>query len=161
MHINYRPFRPDELEDLVQLSLLAWVPVFTSFEDVLGSEIYSRIYPDWRQSQRETVETICSDADKNMVWVAETDERIVGFIVFELNIKEQTGEVQLLAVHPDFQNDGIGTHLNNLALEEMKKSGMSIAVVGTGGDPGHAPARRSYEKAGYTALPLVRYYKAL
>jgi len=43
----------------------------------------------------------------------------------------------------------------------MKESGMKLAVVGTGGDPGHAPARRSYEKAGYTGLPLVRYYKVL
>jgi hypothetical protein len=38
---------------------------------------------------------------------------------------------------------------------------MQLAVVGTGGDEGHAPARRSYEKAGYTGLPLMRYYKAL
>ena len=38
---------------------------------------------------------------------------------------------------------------------------MEMAEVMTGGDPGHAPARRSYEKAGYTPLPLVRYYKAL
>jgi hypothetical protein len=43
----------------------------------------------------------------------------------------------------------------------MREAGMKLAVVGTGGDPGHAPARRSYEKAGYTGLPLVRYYKDL
>jgi hypothetical protein len=38
---------------------------------------------------------------------------------------------------------------------------MDLAVAATGGDPGHAPARRSYEKAGYTALPLVRFYRAV
>ncbi|WP_239945797.1 MULTISPECIES: GNAT family N-acetyltransferase [unclassified Streptomyces] len=38
---------------------------------------------------------------------------------------------------------------------------MTLASTWTGGDPGHAPARRTCEKAGYTALPLVRYYKAL
>jgi hypothetical protein len=43
----------------------------------------------------------------------------------------------------------------------MKENGMKLAVVGTGGDPGHAPARRAYEKAGYTAMPAVRYYKEL
>ena len=45
--------------------------------------------------------------------------------------------------------------------DHAKESGMKLAEVGTGGDPSHAPARRSYEKAGYTALPLVRYYKDL
>jgi hypothetical protein len=36
-----------------------------------------------------------------------------------------------------------------------------LAIVATGGDPGHAPARRTYEKAGFTPLPLVRYYALL
>ena len=36
-----------------------------------------------------------------------------------------------------------------------------LAVVGTGGDLGHAPARRVYEKAGFVGLPLVRYYARL
>jgi len=51
--------------------------------------------------------------------------------------------------------------LNTFVLRKLEDGGMKLAVVGTGGDEGHAPARRSYEKAGYTALPLVRYYKDL
>ena len=31
----------------------------------------------------------------------------------------------------------------------MRSRGMDIAVVETGGDPGHAPARAAYEKAGF------------
>jgi hypothetical protein len=38
---------------------------------------------------------------------------------------------------------------------------MTVAMVETGGDSGHAPARRDYEKAGYTLLPVARYFKAL
>ena len=34
-------------------------------------------------------------------------------------------------------------------------------MIDTGGDPGHAPARQVYEKANYTLLPIVRYFKAL
>jgi ribosomal protein S18 acetylase RimI-like enzyme len=64
-------------------------------------------------------------------------------------------------VHPDYQNRGIGTSLNTFALARMKASGMVLADLHTGGDPGHAPARKAYEKAGYTALPLVHYYKDL
>jgi GNAT superfamily N-acetyltransferase len=62
-------------------------------------------------------------------------------------------------VHPEYQNRGIGTALNKFVLEKMKESGMKLAVVATGGDPGHAPARRAYEKAGYRAFPGVRYYQ--
>jgi hypothetical protein len=38
---------------------------------------------------------------------------------------------------------------------------MDIAVVETGGDPGHAPARAAYEVAGFTLLPIARYFRLL
>jgi ribosomal protein S18 acetylase RimI-like enzyme len=161
MNLHIRPVRDNDVDDLVRLSLLAWVPVFSSFQQILGPNIYALIWPDWRTSQREAVETVCKDGEKTIVWVAEVDGMVVGFLAYELNSKEKTGEVQLLAVHPEYQNLGIGTELNNFALEKMKESGMKMARVDTGGDPSHAPARRSYQKAGYTALPLVRYFKDL
>jgi hypothetical protein len=43
----------------------------------------------------------------------------------------------------------------------MRAHGMDIVAVGTGGDPGHAPARALYESLGYTALPGVRYLSLL
>ncbi len=156
-----RLLETNEIEEVVQLSLLAWASVFASFEQVLGPTIYAKVYPDWKKSQREGVAAVCRDVENYTTWVAELDQTVVGFIAYELNFKERVGEVYLLAVHPDYQNQGIGTELNNFALGKMKERGVQLAVVGTGGDPGHAPARRAYEKAGYTPLPLVRYYKDL
>jgi predicted N-acetyltransferase YhbS len=163
VNIQIRPFHDDDMAAIVELSLLAWEPVFQSFEQVLGSRIYARIYPDWRTRQREDVEAVCKDREKTSVRVAEADGKVVGFIAWHLHAADaaQTGEVVLLAVHPAYQNQGIGTDLNTLALAQMQAAGMQLVAVGTGGDPGHAPARRAYEKAGYTAMPQVRYYKAL
>ena len=161
MNLHIRPVCDHDIEDLLQLSLLAWAPVFESFEQVLGHAIYTLIYPDWQTSQRSGVESVIKDTQKFSVLVAEVNGVVVGFIAYELNLQEKTGEVQLLAVHPAYQNQEIGTELNIFALRKMQESGMKLAVVGTGGDPSHAPARRSYEKAGYTGLPLVRYYKDL
>ena len=161
MDLQIRPFVANDLNDIIELSLLAWEPVFTSWEKVLGADLYPiAIYRDWRAGQKETVEKICGDVKIN-TWVAEVDGKAIGFVAYELNETNKVGEVQLLAVHPAYQNHGIGTELNTLALEKLKEGGMRLAVVGTGGDEGHAPARRSYEKAGYTGLPLMRYYKAL
>jgi ribosomal protein S18 acetylase RimI-like enzyme len=161
MNLHIRPVCDADVEDLVRLSLLAWAPIFCSFEQILGPEIYPIIYPDWRKIQREAVEKVCRDGEKTIVWVAEVDGVVVGFVAYKFHSQDRTGEVDLLAVHPEYQNRAIGTELNKFALEKMKESGMKLAVVGTGGDESHAPARRSYEKAGYTALPLVRYYKDL
>ncbi|BAB78102.1 MULTISPECIES: GNAT family N-acetyltransferase [Nostocaceae] len=56
---------------------------------------------------------------------------------------------------------GVGSALINFALNWMKATGISIAMVETGGDPGHAPARCTYEKLGFGLFPVARYFKKL
>jgi ribosomal protein S18 acetylase RimI-like enzyme len=46
-------------------------------------------------------------------------------------------------------------------VSEVRAGGVPLAVIGTDGDDGHAPARALYERHGFTGLPLVRYYRAL
>ncbi len=67
----------------------------------------------------------------------------------------------MLAVDPGQQHRGAGTALTEAATDWLRGSGMRVAMVETGGDPGHAPARRVYQRAGYTALPVARHFKAL
>jgi ribosomal protein S18 acetylase RimI-like enzyme len=154
-----RPLAERHIAEIVELSLLAWEPVFEPLEKVLGPRVFPILYPDWRKSQAEGVAGACRATDKRHTLVAELDGRVVGFLSYEL--KGETGEVVLLAVHPEFQRRGIATELNQAALDAMKAAGMKMAVAETGGEEGHAPARRAYEKAGYTGLPLVRYFKDL
>ncbi len=161
MQVSIRPASSDDTEALAQLSLLAWAPVFASFRHVFGPTVYALLYPDWEKQQREVVERACDDRENTMVWVAEVDGTVAGFIAYTLNVAEKQGMVELLAVHPEHQNRGVGTALNRFALEQMKQRGMRLAGLSTGGDPGHAVARRAYEKAGYVALPIVWYYQEL
>ena len=161
MNLNIRLYRDDDLDAIVQLSLLAWEPVFHSLEHVLGYNIFALLQPDWRDGQAKGVASACQDREKYTTLVAEVDGVVAGFLAYTLKHEEQTGYVDLLAVHPGYQNRGVGVALNNAALEQIRESGMKLAIVETGGDPGHAPARRAYEKAGYTGLPIVRYFKDL
>jgi GNAT superfamily N-acetyltransferase len=56
---------------------------------------------------------------------------------------------------------GVGRALTAHALEQLRAAGCTPAVVATSGDPGHPPERGLYEAAGFTALPLVRYYRTI
>ena len=146
---------------MVDLSLRAWAPVFASLEQVLGSEVFKRMHPDWREDQQRAVEDVCT-AQRKRVWVAEVDRTVAGFVAIELHHPERSmGEISMLAVDPDYQGGGIGTALTEFALERLEEAGMKVAMVETGGDPGHAAARRTYEKAGYVLLPIARYFKNL
>ncbi len=67
----------------------------------------------------------------------------------------------MIAVDPGQQRQGVGASLTAVAVEWFAASGMTLAMVETGGDAGHAPARRTYERAGFTRLPVARYFRAL
>jgi ribosomal protein S18 acetylase RimI-like enzyme len=158
-----RPFEERDAEAVVGLSLRAWAPVFVSIEQALGSEIYESLYPEgWQESQRRSVEGVLA-AEETRVWVAEVVEggTVAGFVAVNLHPESSMGEVYMVAVDPDYQGGGIGTALNEFALAGIKAAGMAVAMVETGCDPGHAAARRTYEKAGYTLLPVARYFKKL
>jgi ribosomal protein S18 acetylase RimI-like enzyme len=156
-----RPFEDRDTDAVVDLSLRAWAPAFASLEQVLGSEIFRRQHPDWRVDQRRAVEAVLA-AEKTPVWVAGLGANAVGFVAVELHHPEDDmGEISMLAVDPDYQGSGIGTALTEFALDRLKDAGMTVAMVETGGNPGHAAARRTYEKAGYTQLPIARYFKNL
>ena len=161
MRAQVRPLDDRDAEAVVGLSLRAWAPVFASIEQALGSEIYGLLFPDgWLASQRQAVEAVCASQEKR-VWVAEVDGTTVGFVAVDLHPESSMGEIHMLAVDPDHQGNGIGTALTEFALARIKGAGMKVAMVETGGDPGHAAARRTYEKAGYLHLPIARYFKNL
>jgi ribosomal protein S18 acetylase RimI-like enzyme len=71
------------------------------------------------------------------------------------------GVIDIIGVDPDHQRRGISSALTEIATEHMRTSGMDIAVVETGGDSGHAPARAADETAGFTLLPIARYFRLL
>jgi len=146
---------------VVSLSLRAWAPVFASIERAMESEVYEQLYPEgWRESQRQAVEAVLA-AKKTRVWVAEVGTSTVGFVAVDLHPESSMGEIYMLAVDPDYQGGGIGTALTEFALAWIKDAGMAVAMVETGGDPGHAAARRTYEKVGYVHMPIARYFKKL
>ena len=164
MVVEIRPFAEADVDPVVAVSLRAWAPVFASFAEVLGQGIYRRIYPDWRTAQARAVEQTCRD-HLGSAWVAVDGGTPVGFAVVvwhdEPDTGVRSGEIEMIAVDPSHQRRGIASELIRVAVERMRAEGAGLAVIGTGGDPGHAPARAAYEKAGFTALPIVRYYREL
>ena len=158
MTTTIRPFVAGDTDRVVELSLAAWQPVFASFRDILGAGLYERIHPDWRVAQAASVRQAL---DLNSSWVSTHGGVITGFVNVVFNHAERSGEIYMIAVDPAHQRQGAASLLTEYALEEMRAQGLDLAIVATGGDPGHAPARRTYERAGFTGCPQVWYAKRL
>ena len=71
------------------------------------------------------------------------------------------GAIDIIGVDPDYQPRGVSSRLTEVALDRTRRRGMDIAVVETGGDAGHAPARAAYDAAGFTLLPIARNFRLL
>lgn len=153
-----RSYEPTDVDRVVALSLTAWEPVFASFRRVFGDELYLRIHPDWETTQAASVRDAL---DRHDTWVSVTDDVVSGFVNVTFDHHEQSAEIYMIAVDPTFQRRGIASRLTDFALNEMRARGIDLAIVATGGDPGHAPARATYEKAGFVGCPQVWYAKSL
>ena len=157
-----REYRPGDDEPIVELSLRAWEPVFGSVAAELGPELNTLLHgEDWRDHQeREVRETLARDGMRT--WVADEDGRVAGFVsAAVVDPRRLIGEIAMLAVDPASQRRGIGAALTEVATAWLRECGMRVAFLGTGGDEGHAPARRLYDRAGFTCFPVTQYFKAL
>jgi GNAT superfamily N-acetyltransferase len=160
VRVGIRSFEVTDTDAVVDLSLRAWAPVHISIREALGPEINDALQPDWRAMQQRDVEEVLSAPARN-VWVADVDAIVAGFVAVRIHDDRRIGEIDMLAVDPPRQGAGIGTTLTKFALDWIRASGISVAMVGTGADPGHAPARRTYEKAGMKFVPMSRYFMKL
>ncbi len=129
--------------------------------EVLGDEIFLPLHPDWKATQAAAVRSSCTSRNRD-VFVALVDERPVGFVTVGLNaFHKGMGVIDIIGVDPEYQRRGVAARLTAVAVDHMRREGMDIAVVETGGVPGHAPARAAYEEAGFTLLPISRYFRVL
>lgn len=157
---DIRPVQSSEIDRIVDIALRAWAPVHASIADVLGAGLNHRVYPDWAASQATDVRDACADPDVQ-VFVATDGSEVLGFVAIRVDAAGGSGEVDMIAVDPRRQRRGVGRGLAERALKVMREQGCTLVHVATGGDAGHAPARALYDAAGFTALPLVRYYREI
>lgn len=157
-----RAFEANDLARLQEIRAAAYKPVFQSFRSIVGGKIARIAFAESEREQAELLDQICAAASSHCVFVVEHGAAIVGFCAVTVDRNSRVGEIDLNAVHPDHQGQGIGARMYEHALEYLRAAGMHVATVGTGGDASHAPARRAYEKAGFgPAIPSVYLYKSL
>jgi len=162
MSFHIRAYAPDDLATLHAIRAAAFAPVFASFRDIVGPEIATLGLATAEQEQAELLDAIAKPDSGHGIAVAEVNSAIAGFVSWKPSIAPGIGEITLNAVHPHYGGKGVGTALYDHALAALKAAGMQLATVGAGGDSSHAPARRAYEKAGFSVnLPSIYMYRRL
>lgn len=160
--ITIRNVRPEDVETLVEIAIAAWEPINAARMQILGGELFTALRADWRTWKAEQVRSACAPDGRARVCVAEDGGRVVGFATYYVNESSGVGELGNNAVHTDARGKGIGGKMYEYVFDRLRERGMRFVAVHTGGDSGHAAARRAYEKAGFNIQdPKVHYYRKL
>jgi ribosomal-protein-alanine N-acetyltransferase len=88
------------------------------------------------------------------VAVSEPEQAIIGYIMFWLI--EDEGQINNIAVHPDFQGRGIGKEILRFALDKIRRLGGMFVTLEV--RQSNAAAISLYEKMGFTLLGVREGY---
>jgi ribosomal protein S18 acetylase RimI-like enzyme len=159
--IQIVPYQEGMHDRVIELSMAAWAPVFEGMRPETPDYVYEAFYPDgWRARQTEDVSALLK-SDPDSVWIAELGDDVVGFIGVQQHPEDGMGVIHIIASHPKHQRKGVARSLIEFAMDQMRDAGLSMVMVETGGDSGHASARATYEGVGFELTPIARYFKEL
>ncbi|MDO5705946.1 MAG: GNAT family N-acetyltransferase [Paracoccus sp. (in: a-proteobacteria)] len=155
------PYTEAHREAVLDLAIAAWTPVFAGMRAEVPVFVYDAFYPDgWQRRQREDVGALLDQGEARF-WLLMKDRDVIGFVGLQLHPQDQMGEIGIIAILPRFQGKGLGKRLILFAEARIREAGMSMSMIETVGDSGHAPARAAYESSGYISWPVARYFKKL
>ncbi len=91
---------------------------------------------------------------------AEADGRLAGYANYgEIACTKGSWDLYWIAVHPDFQGQGLGRRLLREAEERIRAQGGRMVYIETSSRPLYTPTRAFYERSGYKLeIVLEDYY---
>ncbi|HEX6352685.1 GNAT family N-acetyltransferase [Actinophytocola sp.] len=160
--MRIRPFVPDDLARLIELTIDAFRPFYEeSFRPLVGEVVFANQHGDWRADYHVLVAGLHDPAQHKHVAVAETGDAVAGYVAWSVDPARRNGTITMLAVDAAHRRHHAGTALCEHAFAQLRAEGAEVVEIGTGGDAFHAPARALYERLGCTALPVTVYYRQL
>ncbi len=151
-NVEIRQAAEADRDTLAELIVRAFADVTTNRwrEEQFGI-IGGRSWDEWEADIMRTI-------DVDRVIIAESAGKAVGFATYELDEATRIGTVSDNAVLPEYRGRGIGAQHLTRVLGLMEAAGMEFAEVSTGSDDPYTPARRMYERQGFTPYFRSVYY---
>jgi ribosomal protein S18 acetylase RimI-like enzyme len=129
--------------------------------EALGDELTDLAFPEMLDRKRRSAAELVR-GDPRRAFIAEVGGRMAGLVCWDVRSGGEIGELVEVTVDPDFQGRGIATAMCRRVLDLFRERGCRAVLVKTGLDPGHARARKLYEKLGFgPGIPWIHYYQKI
>ncbi len=157
-----RPVVEADLPATDAIAIACWTPIFASFRELLGEEIYQHLHAGrWEAGKCAQVRGHFANHPGEFD-VVELAGEVIAFVTYRLDHERSVGTIGNNGVAPSHAGQGWGTFMYRHVLDRFRREGLKFACVGTGLDVGHAAARRAYEAVGFNRQkPMVEYWQDL
>ncbi|MGB4704694.1 MAG: GNAT family N-acetyltransferase [Candidatus Saccharicenans sp.] len=136
MEINFRKFRIDDYDRVIELWMQCGLP----------------LKPRGRDSREEISRQL--ELPQVIFLVAEAEGRVVGTVLATHDGRK--GWINRLAVDPAFRRQGLGQKLVRLAEEELEKAGLKMFAALIEED--NLASIQLFQKLGYEFHPDIKYF---
>lgn len=158
MHV--REYRESDLAEVMAIADAAWRPIRKMSREALGDAVSDILNPMGDAVSKGLQVKAQIESGKYGVAVCEHGGKAVGFITWTND--GPVGEICNNAALPGSGLKGVGQAMYRFVLDAFRKEGIRVVKVTTGLDWAHAPARRAYERAGFSKhLDSTTYYMEL
>ncbi|MBE7020601.1 MAG: GNAT family N-acetyltransferase [Ruminococcaceae bacterium] len=148
--------KEEDKKRVLEIAVESWEAIHKAYKSCLGEKLYNSLYPDWKSTFKKT---FTDSFDKSDFYVAKKDGKIYGFCSARYERNGRLGIFGYNGVDINSRGMRIASKMYSFLKNEFSKKGCIYARVHTGLDNGHAPARRAYERTGFShPLPMVTYY---
>jgi ribosomal protein S18 acetylase RimI-like enzyme len=159
--LSFRWAESADAELVRQMTRSAWNSVYKSVRDTLGDEIFDIAFKNAKEQKTEKFAKVTSDTPEKVRIVME-DEHPAGFTILDADLNKRLGEINALAVTPEFRGRGIGCALCMDAFDIFRERGLRYASLNANLGEVNERTRQMCWNAGlYRELPSIDYYMML
>lgn len=158
--MNMREYQAEDLEAVMAIANAGWKEIRKMSRAALGDRMADMMNPAGDDKSKGLQVKDQIDSGLYNIDICEHDGEIVGFITYKHD--GFIGEICNNAAKFGTGLKGIGQMMYKFVLEKFRSENVKIAKVTTGMDYAHAPARKAYERAGFSKhLDSTTYFMEL
>lgn len=155
-----RKYRTEDLKAVMAIANAGWQEIRKMSRAALGDKISDMLNPAGDAESKGLQVKAQIDSGNYSIAVCEHDNQIVGFITYKHD--GVFGEIFNNAAKIGTGLKGIGQTMYKFVLDEFRNAGVKVVKVTTGMDYAHEPARKAYERAGFSKhLDSTTYFMEL
>lgn len=150
--LTIRPLRWSDRPQVLTIARTAYVYDRFHADSALSKEVADRVNATW-------VDNCCRGTMADLVFVADQNDEILGFVTCKINPNTHVGVIGMVATHASARRRGVARAITSACVNWFHRNGASMIEVGT--QLANLPATRLYQAMGFRSVAVSLTFRKL